>query len=721
MSEPERGTADRFGGGARRAEAQSAAPQRQTRALDRRDGIRKLAAAAEILGIIGQRVYEEHRDDRIEKFRSPPPKLQEAVWNTYRWFRRGEESAIQTALEWFDDALDTVIDAVEDTAPVWLERELPLHRARLESMRVAIVTEENVRALHRSAVHYYALLRGERSQTATSHVAETIDDQRRRKGDPRTEDERQVAALLDAGNAWLSILFMHPSRESIFQSLASSESAAANRLNEVFGNAQKATEDFAKSLREKPRDVWRYPPIVLGTLASLGVLNEADRSFPRLIVDLCRDRSDRWDVPSLVAAVVLGLVIIFVPLAGAEALFVMIADLTFGSLLTTGAYLKTVQDERALAASAFRRGEAFSTTDPSWGPVFLTGALTLLGASINFWAWFRGYFRLRGSNTVDDAKAVERELHKKPTPEERGVSDRVASSDRAIGDRATRVPPEQLAALEQRLGADAFKTLSAIDPTEIVRLEEALGPDVLRTLALELDASAIVRLEKQLRPAAVQKLVKDLAPRRIVELLEALGDKALRRLSTGMTGAEIEEYAAALGLDRLRVLTMKFEPDVLKHYGIPFWQRFEQLMVDLRQHLVAGEGISQGEIKGLHDAEAFETFLVGQRHGEIISRKKWPRGPDVEYLEYKLYRHDAARAVIQPPTPRNEIVEKTVIRGLAQNWATWERNFSEMIEAAIRRKTFPTRDGRFEADFRGAEIRGFVRDGRISTVYFDWE
>ena len=173
--------------------------------------------------------------------------------------------------------------------------------------------------------------------------------------------------------------------------------------------------------------------------------------------------------------------------------------------------------------------------------------------------------------------------------------------------------------------------------------------------------------------------------------------------------------------EKLRELHAKYGGDAVRHYGEEFFKSYKGVTPKTVDHLLVGEGISGGAVKGTHDADAFEDLVVTQGNGAIVNSVPHPTRPDVIMQEYQLYEKtpqqtfvlDAAGNKVLKP----KVLQKTVVKDLAPNIDAWQDLVTRGVDDAIRNKTFPTEGSYFEIVVDGLKLEGRIVDGEIRTVY----
>jgi len=179
--------------------------------------------------------------------------------------------------------------------------------------------------------------------------------------------------------------------------------------------------------------------------------------------------------------------------------------------------------------------------------------------------------------------------------------------------------------------------------------------------------------------------------------------------------AEIRRFVDTFGAARVRELLQRYTAQSLAYYGVEFFEEFRGVTDETMRHVMMGDGISKGEIKGCHDREAFLAML--RDNGEILSEVKDVRDPAISQIEYKLYRRRPDGSIEQPPQLKaGDPKVKTVIRGLDPE--RWMRLASEATERAIRMRALPKWGGPFRsfAD-DGTELEFYHRNSMIDSFF----
>lgn len=212
-------------------------------------------------------------------------------------------------------------------------------------------------------------------------------------------------------------------------------------------------------------------------------------------------------------------------------------------------------------------------------------------------------------------------------------------------------------------------------------------------------------------------------PEELEQVAGAVGEKEFTVVMRDLEAAELRAYVDKVGQSKLAELAKKFDGSVLKHYSADFFAAFKGITNETKKHLLIGEGIAQGEIKGLHDKAKFFDLLVTQGNGEIITTTVNGGNSKLVKYEYKLYRRSPTGSVALPPTlASGDPNIKTVIQDLDKDWDKWQKAAEEAIEDSMRKKDFPTsgagKSPRWSgASSDGTQFEGYFRDNEIATFY----
>jgi hypothetical protein len=319
-----------------------------------------------------------------ERYRNRYAQLDRVVLNPDPWFISAlshvgsyrEKSGDRTRAYLSD--IHTLMEMIERGAHDWLLTQLYLRVKELENLRIDLFS--NIPQLHQAARDYIqrkeALPKEIRTVPGPSAYneaqlleVETAESQR----------ERELQAIHQVNNKWLQILFSHPQREFLISQLAQSANAGQVALENAFLEAQSGIEEFCQEIKNKPDHVWRYPPIVIGTLVDLGILGMFDRLFLRFILDVARVRSaDEWQTLYVVAGIAIAALSLF---SGPASLIL----LTFADLILTGHagwrdFERQHENDLAQAAQAFSKDQPFTDYPSEYGPLVLQAAAALLSA-----------------------------------------------------------------------------------------------------------------------------------------------------------------------------------------------------------------------------------------------------------------------------------------------------------------------------------------------------
>lgn len=287
--------------------------------------------------------------------------------------------------------LHTLINAIEQRAPHWLARQLNAQMSQLENQRLRHFSDiGQVRSIARDYVQLRDKLAPIEHETREVSAA---------PGDisvvevetARSIRDREEQARRHFQNEWVDLLFNHPRRHRLFNELARSELTAHEAIENAFRDARDGMHNFQDEIAENPGHIWRYPPIILGVLSDLGLVDMAapdlkDDPFIRYMRDIARLRSEKWWESTLFVA---GILIVTVSLtlavpAGAAAIAAGIVVNAVDIGLAAHSGWKKFETEReneyAAAAQAFAQGQPLTERASSYGPIALEGAVALLGA-----------------------------------------------------------------------------------------------------------------------------------------------------------------------------------------------------------------------------------------------------------------------------------------------------------------------------------------------------
>lgn len=207
----------------------------------------------------------------------------------------------------------------------------------------------------------------------------------------RKVERRQIAAAFrteranlergDEKDAFdlLTVLYAHPKGHEIVVAYSRSPEEGTQLADALVLEAQGAALEFRLELQADPIKVWRYPVLVAGGVAELGLMMPGMQQFAVALAPVLG--KGKADEPLLFAGIVLfGLAIVFS--GGTAALVLAAADVAVAVAGTTATYVRERQQELAATASGFReKDERFAE------PTGYTGtALSAAGAMLSVFA-----------------------------------------------------------------------------------------------------------------------------------------------------------------------------------------------------------------------------------------------------------------------------------------------------------------------------------------------
>ncbi len=201
--------------------------------------------------------------------------------------------------------------------------------------------------------------------------------------------ERTKIALEEVGDRRLYLLLNHPEGWSLLEKLRSSDYLGKNALNEEFNTALIGLERFRSELENNPGHLWRYPPLIIGTLKEL--LSEVQEKFDNNqyfleIMTLCGKRISEtaWDKLKDVAGMLLlifsGLSLIGV---GFRALFISLVDFSLASFSTWKDFEKAYENNLGFDAQAFSNEKVFTFGKQNYLPGTIDIILAFAGVYLD--------------------------------------------------------------------------------------------------------------------------------------------------------------------------------------------------------------------------------------------------------------------------------------------------------------------------------------------------
>jgi len=271
--------------------------------------------------------------------------------------------------------IKTMMTAIEEAAYPWLQRELAYQLHYLKELHIELFS--NIQQVHLAAQEYVKL-RDELPQTEHKKF------RAQGEGDITLEtvksiNEREQQARTQIHSQWIDVLFNHPKRYLLFYQLARSEDMAIVTLEEAFLEAHKGIEEFGKEIKESPDHIWRYPPIVAGTLMDIGIVKENDRLLLRFMLDIAQLRSkDEWQELYFIAGIAIAAFSLFMGPGGM--IILSLADIVLGTHSGWREFERQQENDYALTAQAFAQGMPLTDRTSDYGPFALQVAAALLSA-----------------------------------------------------------------------------------------------------------------------------------------------------------------------------------------------------------------------------------------------------------------------------------------------------------------------------------------------------
>src|SRR5262249_45888992 len=186
-------------------------------AQDQGTADRSLPATVARLTEVARVAYQD------ERFRDRYPHLDDRALNPDTWFiavlshvrAYDPYTGVRTRAYLAD--LHTLMAAVENTAYLWLNRELTSQVRHLEKLRTELFA--NLKPLCEVAGAYVKLRDSMPKETQRRHVA-SAKVMVPATETPRSWREREEQARIQLSNPWIDVLFRHPRRYALFNALA---------------------------------------------------------------------------------------------------------------------------------------------------------------------------------------------------------------------------------------------------------------------------------------------------------------------------------------------------------------------------------------------------------------------------------------------------------------------------------------------------------------------
>lgn len=282
--------------------------------------------------------------------------------------------------------LHTLVCAIRLAAPRWVEATVAGQRRRLEEIRHQLI--DRLEPLREAAAAYQIAVSSPAGEVIVRASGEPADAQASNAGLLTRSSDTESLASLDArrrvadlamANPDLQVILADPRRSALIEALALDADTGAAALERAFFDTHRALDAFATELRADPEHIWRYPPVTIGTLHTLGELQPGREQLGRLIVALGRAiTASPYEPLWTAAALSIGMLSLFTgPAAG---LALGLVDVLMSARSAVARYEAEKERDIASAAQAFSGGHPFTDRPASWGPVALDAAAVLLGA-----------------------------------------------------------------------------------------------------------------------------------------------------------------------------------------------------------------------------------------------------------------------------------------------------------------------------------------------------
>jgi len=204
----------------------------------------------------------------------------------------------------------------------------------------------------------------------------------------------------------------------------------------------------------------------------------------------------------------------------------------------------------------------------------------------------------------------------------------------------------------------------------------------------------------------VGTLAREIGERDARLVVTSLGRRTTDEMLRAMMPAEIRRFVDTFGAARVGELLERYTAQSLAYYGVEFFEEFRGVTDETMRHVMMGDGIEKGKIKGCHDRDAFVAMIRG--NGEIVNEIRDAADPQISIIRYKLYKRRPDGTIEQPPQLQaGKLKEKTVIRGFDPQ--RWRRLAEEATARAIRRRYLPKDGDAFQAA---------ADDGTMLNLYY---
>lgn len=195
----------------------------------------------------------------------------------------------------------------------------------------------------------------------------------------KSRDERTAQARIQVSEKMLDAILLLPNSSYIIDLLAISKESGRLAIESTAEQARSGLIEFYTSIYNNPENIWRYPPIIVGTLSDLGLVRSDNYRFQNFILKYAKFRSeDQWADLKFVAGV--GLTALPIVLGAAGILVAALGDLALGSHSAWQSYEKIQQYQLALKSQNFGTGQPFTNDPENYGSFGLELAFAFLSA-----------------------------------------------------------------------------------------------------------------------------------------------------------------------------------------------------------------------------------------------------------------------------------------------------------------------------------------------------
>ena len=276
------------------------------------------------------------------------------------------------------------------------------------------------------------------------------------------------------------------------------------------------------------------------------------------------------------------------------------------------------------------------------------------------------------------------------------------------------VGAESIKALLREFGAAALKQVrddlgrallkefvDELSAKSLKKLIDKLGARTVKELAEAIGVKEVRTLSEKFGYDALGELVTEIG----VQGIKDLGVRALKKLPGILSPKEIGEWLTDLGAVEFRRLAETYTGEALKHYGRNWFKLYKGVTGQTQHHLLVGEFNALGFLQsGCHDKGAFDAVVAA---GNAVIDATRTRVNGI-YTEFWWRRPNQAPHNLGP---------KTVVDGLAADWASWADRIRKATDELIGRREFPVNPGAIPpAKIENAELARLLSKRRNRHV-----